>query len=83
MTAAGEELYNNIDTFVFFDLETSDLIKGHRMPRITELSMVATDRNSLKSDMRDKLALPRIMHKLTIPICPNTPIHQQASFASG
>ncbi|XP_031787436.1 uncharacterized protein LOC100114369 isoform X1 [Nasonia vitripennis] len=82
MTAAGEELYNKIDTFVFFDLETSDLIKGHRMPRITELSMVATDRNSLKNDMRDKLALPRIMHKLTIPICPNAPIHQEASFAS-
>ncbi len=52
------------------------------MPKITELSMVATGRNSLNGDRRNKLALPRILHKLTIPIRPMQPINPQASFVS-
>ncbi|XP_058793237.1 uncharacterized protein LOC131665387 isoform X2 [Phymastichus coffea] len=82
MTCIGEELYHPIETFVFFDLETTGLIKGTKMPKITELSMVATSRNSIRCDKRNKLALPRIMHKLTIPICPMQTIDPQASFAS-
>ena len=78
----GENLYNKIDTFVFFDLETTDFIRGTTMPKITELSMVAASRNSLTSDRRNKLAVPRVLHKLTIPICPTKPINPQASFVS-
>ncbi|KAL7288452.1 hypothetical protein TKK_0017534 [Trichogramma kaykai] len=79
---AGEQLYNKIDTFVFFDLETTDLIKGSLMPRILELSMVAVSRNSLQSDKRNRMALPRIMQKLTLIFNPMQPINYHASMVS-
>lgn len=82
MAGVSEILYSKIDTFVFFDLETTDLIRGSKMPKITELSMVATSRHHLRSDSRNKFALPRILNKLTIPICPMEPITPQASYFS-
>ncbi|XP_046734844.1 three prime repair exonuclease 2 [Diprion similis] len=56
-----------IQTFVFFDLETTGLIHGSSMPKITEISLVATSRDSLFS--RDH-RLPRVLHKLLIPVQP-------------
>ncbi|CAB0037046.1 unnamed protein product [Trichogramma brassicae] len=79
---AGEQLYNKIDTFVFFDLETTDLIRGSLMPRILELSMVAVSRNSLQSDKRDRMALPRVMQKLTLIFNPMQAINYHASMVS-
>lgn len=77
-----DKIYDKIQTFLFFDLETSDLIKGKKFPSTTELSMVGVSRDSIKVDQRNKLALPRIMHKLTLAINPMVPINAQASHAS-
>ncbi|KAJ8665161.1 hypothetical protein QAD02_006823 [Eretmocerus hayati] len=81
-TSADESLYNKIDTFVFFDLETADMISRDKLPKITELSMVATPRRLIQPNHRNALALPRIMHKLTIPICPNERISDGAARCS-
>jgi hypothetical protein len=79
---SDNNLYNKIDTFIFFDLETSDLIKKNKIPKIIELAMIAVARTSIKSNETNKLFLPRIMHKLTIPICPMHPIKTEASNVS-
>ena len=60
-----------IKSFVFFDLETTDLIKGNKFPKITELAMVAVKRDHLQVPQEK---LPRVLSKLVIPICPNTEI---------
>ena len=74
---------NEIDTFIFFDLETTDLIRGTQLPMITELSMVAVSRDSLKAKKATKTAMPRILQKLTIPIRPTESINPTASSISG
>ena len=68
-----------IQTFLFFDIETTDLIRGTKKPNITELAMIAISRNAIKFDKRNKLALPRVMHKLVLPIQPKSAIHPEAS----
>lgn len=60
-----------IKSFVFFDLETTDLIKGSKYPKITELAMVAISRDDLKVPQQK---LPRILSKVVIPVCPNAEI---------
>ncbi|XP_014207458.1 uncharacterized protein LOC106638677 [Copidosoma floridanum] len=81
-TSSTIDIYKKIETFVFFDLETTGLIRGNRMPRIIELAMVAAARNSIRADQRNKRALPRILHKLSIPICPEQPITSSASYTT-
>ena len=60
-----------INSFVFFDLETTDLIRGRNMPKVTELALVAVSRKHLQVPQK---RLPRVMSKLVIPIYPNTHI---------
>lgn len=58
-----------IQTFIFFDLETTGLISGNQIPRITEIALVAVARKSIKSN-DSKTSLPRVLHKLVLPINP-------------
>lgn len=60
-----------IKTFVFFDIETTGLIKKDRMPRITELSFIAVTRDNM---CLKKNKLPRVLQTLTVPINPNETI---------
>jgi len=57
-----------IQTFIFFDLETTGLIMEKTMPRITEIALVAVARKSI--DNNGNNILPRVLHKLVIPIDP-------------
>ncbi|XP_039305026.1 uncharacterized protein LOC105202324 [Solenopsis invicta] len=57
-----------IETFVFFDLETTNLIQANVMPRITEVALVAVSRESIFSC--NKNSLPRVLHKLVLPVNP-------------
>lgn len=60
-----------IKTFIFFDLETTGLIEKKLMPKIIELSLIAVSRNAICETMEP---LPRVLHKLVLPIHPNTDI---------
>jgi len=57
-----------IQTFVFFDIETTGLIQGKVMPRITEIALIAVSRESICNG--NKNALPRVLHKLVLPVNP-------------
>jgi len=57
-----------IQTFVFFDIETTGLIQGKIMPRITEIALIAVSRESICNG--NKNALPRVLHKLVLPVNP-------------
>lgn len=57
-----------IQTFVFFDLETTGLIQEKVMPRITEIALVAVSRESICNG--NKISLPRVLHKLVLPVNP-------------
>ncbi|XP_076170456.1 uncharacterized protein LOC143148229 [Ptiloglossa arizonensis] len=56
-----------IQTFIFFDLETTGLIGKSIMPKITELSLIAVSRSTICNTMK---SLPRVLHKLVLPIHP-------------
>ncbi|XP_034191406.1 uncharacterized protein LOC117609325 isoform X1 [Osmia lignaria lignaria] len=60
-----------IKTFIFFDLETTGLIERKVMPKIIELSLIAVSRNAICETMDP---LPRVLHKLVLPVHPNTDI---------
>ncbi|XP_051162500.1 uncharacterized protein LOC127282362 [Leptopilina boulardi] len=60
-----------INSFVFLDLETTDLIRGKILPKITELAMVAVLREHIKVPQSK---LPRVLAKIVIPINPNANI---------
>lgn len=61
-----------INTYVFLDLETTGLIKEHSpMPKVTELAMVAVSRDNFLSCDN---GLPRVLHKLVLPINPGIEI---------
>ncbi|KAL6442148.1 hypothetical protein ACFW04_002445 [Cataglyphis niger] len=57
-----------IQTFIFFDLETTGLIQGKIMPRIMEIALVAVTRESMRNS--NKASSPRVLHKLILPINP-------------
>lgn len=57
-----------IRTFIFFDLETTGLISGNKIPKITEIALVAVTRESIYKS--SKTSLPRVLHKLVLPINP-------------
>ncbi|XP_025262553.1 uncharacterized protein LOC105253675 isoform X1 [Camponotus floridanus] len=57
-----------IQTFIFFDLETTGLIQEKLMPRITEIALIAVGRESICNS--NKASLPRVLHKLILPINP-------------
>ncbi|XP_029166147.1 uncharacterized protein LOC114936954 [Nylanderia fulva] len=57
-----------IQTFIFFDLETTGLINGNSIPRITEIALIGVARESIYNS--NKTSLPRVLHKLVLPINP-------------
>ncbi|XP_012282260.1 three-prime repair exonuclease 1 isoform X2 [Orussus abietinus] len=69
-----------IQSFVFFDLETTGLIRGTNMPRITEIALIAVSRKSL---CESKEMPPRVTHKLVIPINPIIRIPPEVSVLTG
>lgn len=66
-----------IQTFIFFDLETTGLIQGKIMPKITEIALVAVTRESIYNNGGN---LPRILHKLVLPINPKKIIPAQVAY---
>ena len=69
-----------IRTFIFFDLETTGLIKHNAMPKITEMSLIAVSRNNIRNGMD---SLPRVLHKLILPIHPDRLIPEQIKDITG
>lgn len=69
-----------IETFVFFDLETTGLLTSQSVPDITELTLLAVSNDSyndlIKSQAFENL---RVVHKLSIPIRPRKTIHAEAA----
>ncbi|XP_011053506.1 PREDICTED: uncharacterized protein LOC105145485 isoform X2 [Acromyrmex echinatior] len=65
----------DIQTFVFFDLETTGLIQENVMPRITEIALVAVSTESIRNG--NKNCLPRVLHKLVLPVNPQKVIPVQ------
>ncbi|XP_032672692.1 exonuclease DPD1, chloroplastic/mitochondrial [Odontomachus brunneus] len=57
-----------IQTFIFFDLETTGLYEGAVAPQITEIALVAVSRKSICNSRQN--SLPRILHKLVLPVNP-------------
>lgn len=71
-----------IQTYVFFDLETTGLPQWNCLPNITEISMVAVSRRDLLSHTNTN-TLPRVLHKLLLPINPTIKISKGATKISG
>ena len=69
-----------IRTFIFFDLETTGLIKNNTMPKITEMSLIAVSGNIIRSGID---SLPRVLHKLILPIHPDRIISEQINDITG
>lgn len=69
-----------LGSFVFFDLETTDLI-GIKTPKITEISLIACSRKHLLDTKRGEL--PRVLHKQTFCLNPQRMIHPRASETTG
>lgn len=70
-----------IKTFVFFDIETTDLIINGVLPKIAELSFIACSREHfLDADTRK---VPRTLPKLVLPVSPVKRIHPMATFKNG
>jgi hypothetical protein len=72
---------NRIRSFIILDLETTGL--PHDKPvKITEITMVAALREHIvgyENDTTKGDALPRVLSKLTICVCPRRTISQRAS----
>ncbi|KAM7539768.1 hypothetical protein Aperf_G00000023458 [Anoplocephala perfoliata] len=66
-------------TFIFFDTETTGLLRSNFHPRITELSMIAVNRFDLLNDIN----VPRVLNKLTLCFNPLSGIHPKAAEISG
>ncbi|GAB1602783.1 three-prime repair exonuclease 1-like [Argonauta hians] len=65
--------FRNINTFVFFDLEATGLNETGNPPKITELYMVAVNRNEMSYTQ------PRVLNSLRLSFYPNKPICPAAS----
>lgn len=70
----------HVSTFVFLDLETTDLIYNKRIPEITEISMLAVSRDAL---MMEKPEIPRVMPKILLQFLPVGYIDPKASQITG
>ncbi|XP_014601303.1 PREDICTED: three prime repair exonuclease 2 isoform X1 [Polistes canadensis] len=57
-----------IQTFIFFDIETTGFIQRNEFPKITEFSFVAVTRDNI---CLVKNEVPRVLQTLTVPINPN------------
>ncbi|XP_078033013.1 three-prime repair exonuclease 1 [Augochlora pura] len=67
-------------TCIFFDLETTGLIVGKHMPKITELSLIAVSRNAICDETS---SLPRVLSKLVLPINPVREISAKVESITG
>lgn len=67
-----------IQTFVFFDLETTGIYEGTVAPKITEIALVAVSRESICNNRQN--SLPRILHKLVLPVNPKKTISPRAQY---
>ncbi|XP_014784354.1 three-prime repair exonuclease 1 [Octopus bimaculoides] len=65
--------FRKINTFVFFDLETTGLNEIGNRPKITELAMIAVSRNELS------YTRPRVLNNLRLCFYPNKLITPAAS----
>lgn len=72
--------HHQLGSFVFFDLETTDL-PGLKVPKITEISLIACSRQHLLDTKRGEL--PRVLHKQTFCLNPQRMIHPKASETTG
>ncbi|VUZ57708.1 unnamed protein product [Hymenolepis diminuta] len=66
-------------TFVFFDTETTGLLREDFHPRITELSMVAVNR----VDLLNGVKTPRVQNKISLCFNPLSEFHPVAAKISG
>lgn len=71
---------SQIQTFVFFDTETTGL-PGCETPKFTELAFVACKRNHLLEAALKKV--PRVIFKLLVPINPTKVIHPESTRLTG
>lgn len=69
-----------LSSFVFFDLETTD-IPGLKTPKITELSLIACSKAHLLQTKHGEV--PRVLHKQTFCLNPQRLIHPKASEVTG
>ena len=69
-----------IRSFIFFDLETTGLIKNNAMPKITEMSLIAVSGNCIRSGTD---SLPRVLHKLILPIHPDRTVSEKIETITG
>ncbi|XP_058464341.1 three-prime repair exonuclease 1-like [Malaya genurostris] len=69
-----------VNSFVFFDLETTDL-PGLQTPKITEISLIACSKQHILDTKRGDI--PRVLHKQTLCLNPQRVIHPKASEATG
>ncbi|XP_055607806.1 three-prime repair exonuclease 1 [Uranotaenia lowii] len=70
----------SIGSYVFFDLETTDL-PGLKTPKITEISLIACSKQHLLETRQGDL--PRVLHKQTLCLNPQRIIHPRASEQTG
>lgn len=68
----------SIETFVFFDIETTGL---YRPVQITELAMVAVSRTTILRANND--SMPRVMQKLVLQVKPSKVIEPEAIRITG
>lgn len=79
---------HRLKTFAFLDLETSGFISGGKAdrervyPKIIEISMIAVERGCLER-MSGSSQLPRVLHKLTLPVNPGKALDQRISSLTG
>ncbi|XP_076299190.1 uncharacterized protein LOC143218090 isoform X2 [Lasioglossum baleicum] len=69
-----------LNTFIFFDLETTGLMANNCMPKITEVSLIAVSRNAISDTTK---TLPRVLSKLVLPINPLKHIPQKVETITG
>lgn len=67
-----------IQTFVFLDLETTGLIQETIIPKITEIALIAVTKESICNS--NKNSLPRILHKLVLPVNPQRVIPAEVEY---
>lgn len=69
-----------IRTFIFCDLETTGLISKNFMPKVTEVALIAVSRNDICNTTE---LLPRVLHKLVLPVNPNARISEKIQTLTG
>ena len=68
-----------ISTLVFLDFEATGLLGNGQRPKITELCLLAVQREDLLADT----SFPRVVNKLTLCLNPKKPIQFMSSQITG